>query len=143
METKACRKSFRLKGSLADQLKNEAFVLGVSENSLIEEILNNHYTVGNKEDESIMIYKYESFERYIKKLDKKIEELGKLFVDYLIFYFRTEPGCPKTEEDEQMLARGHQNTIDFISAHRNKIMRDDQTFMQSIYGSLLEDSPDF
>jgi len=136
------RKNFRLDTNLIRMLEHEAEINGVTCTDMLEDIMRRHFESSNT-DETVFLYRMESFNRQLNKVDVKVEELAKLFIDYLQFWFRTQPGVPNKNEDMELLHKGLEKTVDFLAAHRNKTREDDKTFMQTIYGNLLEDDPNF
>ena len=96
------------------------------------------------DDRDLWIYRIADLEKKLMKIDNKLDEMGQLFIDFLIFYFRTDaplPSDPKLAATE--INKATERTIKFIEIHRNKIRKGQKPFMEQIFGSMLEQDDTF
>lgn len=96
------------------------------------------------DDRDLWIYRIADLEKKLMKIDNKLDEMGQLFIDFLIFYFRTDtplPSDPKLAATE--INKATERTIKFLEIHRNKIRKGQKPFMEQIFGSMLEQDDTF
>lgn len=96
------------------------------------------------DDRDLWIYRLADLEKKLMKIDNKLDEMGQLFIDFLIFYFRTDaplPSDPKLAATE--INKATERTIKFLEIHRNKIRKGQKPFMEQIFGSMLEQDDTF
>lgn len=97
-----------------------------------------------EDDRDLWIYRIADLEKKLMKIDNKLDEMGQLFIDFLIFYFRTDaplPSDPKLAATE--INKATERTIKFLEIHRNKIRKGQKPFMEQIFGSMLEQDDTF
>lgn len=96
------------------------------------------------DDRDLWIYRIADLEKKLMKIDNKLDEMGQLFIDFLIFYFRTDAPLPS---DSKLAAteinKATERTIKFLEIHRNKIRKGQKPFMEQIFGSMLEQDDTF
>lgn len=133
-------KSFRLSENVINQLETYASENNILISEALSQIIESFFS-SQINDTALLLYRYEEVNRSLNKLDRKFEELGHLFIDWLIMYFRIYPEMSEGD-DGRSLDRGYEKTIQFLTAHRNK-MKENKPFLQAIYGDLLEEDNSF
>lgn len=137
----------RINLRLPESIYNE--LLGVSK---IKNMTDNQYMIYAlkksmnlvDDDRDLWIYRIADLEKKLMKIDNKLDEMGQLFIDFLIFYFRTDaplPSDPKLAATE--INKATERTIKFLEIHRNKIRKGQKPFMEQIFGSMLEQDDTF
>lgn len=97
-----------------------------------------HHLSKEVNDTSILLYHFEELKRTMKKQDTKLEELCALFMDFLQFFFRTQPGIEENKAFIEEMNASNETVIKFLTIHRNKLKRQ-QPFLYQIFGDMLED----
>ena len=97
-----------------------------------------HHLAQEVSDTSVLLYHFEELKRTIKKEDIKLEELCVLFLDFLQFFFRTQPGISENKAFLEEMRSSNETVIKFLAMHRNKLKRQ-QPFLYQIFGDMLED----
>ena len=96
------------------------------------------------DDRDLWIYRIADLEKKLMKIDNKLDEMGQLFIDFLIFYFRTDAPLPSdTKLAATEINKATERTIKFLEIHRNKIKKGQKPFMEQIFGSMLEQDDTF
>lgn len=110
---------------------------GCSTSAWVENVIM-HHLAQEVSDTSVLLYHFEELKRTIKKLDTKVEEHCVLFLDFLQFFFRTQPGISETRAFLEEMKNSNETVIKFLTIHRNKLKRQ-QPFLYQIFGDMLED----
>ena len=130
-------KSFRLTPHIAETIELKSHEEGISEAVWLEKLVMN-YLVDKVDKTDIYMYHLEELKKEIKKHDAKLEELCFLFLDYLHFFFRTQPGIKEDKPFIDEINRANETVIKFLSLHRNKLKKQGP-FMNQIFGDFLDD----
>ena len=110
---------------------------GVTQTQWLENVIM-HHLAGEVSDTTLLMYHFEEIKRTIKKQDTKLEELCVLFMDFLQFFFRTQPGIENSEAFFEEMKSSNEQVIKFLTIHRNKLKRQ-QPFLYQIFGDMLEE----
>lgn len=137
-EERKIRKSFIFSPHTVKMIHLRSEEEGCSESAWVENIIRHHLTK-EVNDTSILLYHFEELKRTMKKQDTKLEELCALFLDFLQFFFRTQPGIEENNAFIEEMKSSNKTLIKFLTLHRNKLKRQ-PPFLYQIFGDMLEES---
>ena len=137
IDQRKIRKSVILSPHIAKMIRLRSEEEGCPESVWVENIIM-HHLAKEVSDTNILLYHAEELKRTIKKMDTKVEELCVLFLDFLQFFFRTQPGIEKNRKFLEEMKNSNETLIKFLTLHRNKLKRQ-PPFLYQIFGDMLED----
>lgn len=134
---KKIHNTFRFTPYVSKMIKLKSEEEGCSGSVWVENVIM-HHLAQEVSDTSVLLYHFEELNRTVKKEGTKLEELCVLFLDFLQFFFRTQPGISENKAFLEEMRSSNETVIKFLTMHRNKLKRQ-QPFLYQIFGDMLED----
>ena len=110
---------------------------GASESCFVENVIG-YYLAKDVPATDTLLYRFDQMKKEMQKHDTKLEELCALFMDFLQFFFRTQPPIEENKAFIEEINNSNDTLIKFLTIHRNKLKRQ-APFLFQIFGDMLEE----
>lgn len=132
---KKIRKSFTISPYIAKMISLKSKEEGASESCFVENVIGN-YLAKDVPATDTLLYRFDQMKKEMQKHDTKLEELCVLFMDYLHFFFRTQPVIELNNESE--IKKSKANVKKFLLLHK-ELLKKKPPFLFQIFGDMLEE----
>jgi hypothetical protein len=130
--------TFRMIPSARDLLTQRAHDEGATETAVINNALT-LYLTREITDESLLIAKMTDLSRHVEYIDKKIEAMQRLSLEWYQFSLMFMPEIPKDKNEITVLSDKSSKNLNKIITKFKHDFKKDKRFFESLLGDMLEE----